>query len=876
MRYASDARLGGQIDSIRVGDAWFGQRIVVSALRWLLASPPLATAWRFGNGLQAQGQYEALKGQQTSFAWRLRGFQDGLHPYTIRSDDSGRVDAASQRERGTLAKNNSWNLMPEAQAAPTSPETLKSSGMIAVVSADTDANKFDAAGRLRSYRSAQGELDLMWNRAGQLVQVSRDGKRVASYAYDGQGRRISKTVDAEHRANRVFIYSGQQLIAEADADGAILKQFIYLGWRPVAWIEPAHTLMQRVKEYLFGPKMVYLHTDHRGAVTAATDSDQRILWESDVDAFGNLPDAANARPAVEQPLRLAGQYADRETGLHYNLARYYDPRSGNFISPDPAGLASGSLDLYAYANGDPLNYFDPDGWAKVVYYAITSKADGKTALGTSQGFTKARWAFVISDIKDGVKENVIYDPTGSFVKSSFATAKRDAFAWKKSEEGYVSDPTLLMQQYYGDSLISLSEFTIDNFDDAKARAILEKLGYAGEKPSCAQAVLPQISFAPGESAIDVINSAANGANKQRILYCPLNQASIMSVKYADDTERDRVEKYEAAAELNETSWLGKDCAQAGCPGIDITGQTGIVYRASYGRSQFTGATFLETINGLTSEEKQALGMTSDMQARITAALKRSIEIGSTTPPGQFSIYRNKYTCATAAGAWDNAGQTAQPPQPAPLTIAERTAFQTNTGLGRQAFIDMVCFAPAGNARPLGEGKNAFMTEAIFTDTTLKSWMMDIFKSDDKFGYISRVLIRNNLRTVLGTAPLAAGFANAETPTLPGGGVNPSYKAKQQSIEEELAMRVSRLHNGGKAAALSENISVLTRTCINTGPDKNTPLCDIGNYVNKFIGITNGHGDWRSLRCAADAKSTGSGNNAKWRGLEFKPLSLPVN
>jgi hypothetical protein len=437
---------------------------------------------------------------------------------------------------------------------------------------------------------------------------------------------------------------------------------------------------------------------------------------------------------------------------------------------------------------------------------------------------------------------------------------------------------LLMQQYYGDSLISLTEFTTDNFDDAKARAILEKLGYADEKPSCAQAVLPQISFAPGEAAIDVMNSAANGANKQRILNCPLNQASTMPVQYADETERNRVEQYEAAAELNETSWLGKDCAQAGCPGIDITGQTGIVYHASYGRSQFTAATFLETINGLANEEKKTLGVTQDMQSRITAALHRSDEVGKTSPtkPGAFVKYRDRYTCATGAGAWDNAGKATQPPQPASLTIAELTSFQANTGLSRQAFIDMVCFTPAGSARPIGEGKNAFMTEAIFTDTTLKSWMMDIFKSDDKFGYISRILIRSNLREVLGTASLAAGFLNSETPTLRSGGVNPSYASKQHSIEEELAMRVSRRHNGGKAAALSGNISVLTRTCIDAGPDKNTPLCDIGGYVKKFIGITNGHGDWRSLRCAADAKSAGSGSNAKWRGLELKPLSLPAN
>jgi RHS repeat-associated protein len=864
MRHASDARLVGQVDSIRVGDAWFGQRIVVSALRWLLPSPPVATAWRFGNGLQAQAQYEARKEQHARLTWRLRAFNDGVHPYTISSDDSGHIDAASQQEHETLAGNNSRSLISEAQAAPAPPEALTSSGTIAVASADTDANKFDAAGRMRSYRSWQGKLDLTWDSAGQLIQVSRDGKRVASYAYDGQGRRISKTVEAEPSAKRIFIYSGEQLIAEAAADGTILKQYIYLGWRPVAWIEPAHTLLQRLKQYLFGPKIVYLHTDHRGAVTAATGGDKRILWNSNVDAFGNLHSTRNEPPGIEQPLRLAGQYADRETGLYYNLARYYNPRSGNFLSPDPAGLGSGSLDLYAYAAGDPLNYFDPDGWAKVVYYAITSKADGKTALGTNQGFTKARWAFVISDIKDGVKQNVIYDPTGGFVKSSFSTAKGDAFAWNAGEAA-AGDPTSLMQLYYGDSLISLSEFTINNFDDAQARAILEKLGYAGQKPSCPQAVLPQISFGPGDAAIDVTNLTANGADRQRILNCALDQASSMPMKYADDTERNRVEKYEAAAEMNETASLGKDCSNSGCPGVDITGQSGIVYHASYGRSQFTGDTFLATINRLSTEAKEALGVTADMQDRITKALARALEVGRAAPPanpGAFTKYRARYNCSNAASAWDNAGQTAQTPRP--MTIAEKSAFQANTGLGRQAFIDMVCFAPSGNARPLGEGRNAFMTEAIFTDTTLKNWIMGIFKSDAKFGYISRTLLREDLKKVLGQASLSSHFVNAEAPTTSDGAANPSYQIKQRSIEEELAMRVARLHNGGKNIALSPNTATLTSN-------------DTGNYVKKFIGIINdGHGDWRSLRCAADIKSAGTNGTSKWRGLEFKALKLPTN
>ncbi|MMG18754.1 RHS repeat protein, partial [Salmonella enterica subsp. enterica] len=60
-----------------------------------------------------------------------------------------------------------------------------------------------------------------------------------------------------------------------------------------------------------------------------------------------------------QPLRLPGQYFDDETGLHYNLFRYYAPECGRFVSQDPIGLRGG-LNLYAYCP-NPLTWIDPLG-----------------------------------------------------------------------------------------------------------------------------------------------------------------------------------------------------------------------------------------------------------------------------------------------------------------------------------------------------------------------------------------------------------------------------------------------------------------------------------------------------------------------------------
>ena len=51
---------------------------------------------------------------------------------------------------------------------------------------------------------------------------------------------------------------------------------------------------------------------------------------------------AEARAAATE-FAVSGQYLDRETGLHYNTFRYYDPDVGRFINQDPIGLAGGTI-----------------------------------------------------------------------------------------------------------------------------------------------------------------------------------------------------------------------------------------------------------------------------------------------------------------------------------------------------------------------------------------------------------------------------------------------------------------------------------------------------------------------------------------------------
>lgn len=48
---------------------------------------------------------------------------------------------------------------------------------------------------------------------------------------------------------------------------------------------------------------------------------------------------------------------DRETNLHYNYFRDYDPSIGRYIQSDPIGLLGG-INTFGYVEGDPMNWVD--------------------------------------------------------------------------------------------------------------------------------------------------------------------------------------------------------------------------------------------------------------------------------------------------------------------------------------------------------------------------------------------------------------------------------------------------------------------------------------------------------------------------------------
>ena len=113
--------------------------------------------------------------------------------------------------------------------------------------------------------------------------------------------------------------------------------------------------------------LYFIHVDHLGTPRLAIGEDGVERWRWDqLEPFGdNVPIETMGTEGypINLPLRFPGQYADKETGLHYNYFRDYDPSIGRYGESDPIGL-DGGLNTYAYVEGSPLAFVDLKGLYK--------------------------------------------------------------------------------------------------------------------------------------------------------------------------------------------------------------------------------------------------------------------------------------------------------------------------------------------------------------------------------------------------------------------------------------------------------------------------------------------------------------------------------
>lgn len=248
------------------------------------------------------------------------------------------------------------------------------------ITGDPLANTYDPSGNVicREYPSGAKQA-LSWDAKGRLTKVVqrdllKNGFDWTAF-YDGLGRRI--------RTSYTIVLND---VAQTDTSTIIDSWYDPL----VEFLEIGVSVNGSRQWKIYGPDLNETHGGLQGVggleaiideATGATTglihdvfgntlgscsslSSPKLLWSSvQVGGYGPLP--GNISRSLSENVSLAdatvwrGKRID-PTGFYYLGARYYEPKSARFLSADPLGHI-GSMDLYSYANGDPINRIDPDG-----------------------------------------------------------------------------------------------------------------------------------------------------------------------------------------------------------------------------------------------------------------------------------------------------------------------------------------------------------------------------------------------------------------------------------------------------------------------------------------------------------------------------------
>lgn len=279
---------------------------------------------------------------------------------------------------------------------------------------DEHQYRYDAAGNMTERSGADGEhMQLEYDARHRLTRMQRrttQGEQIdACYRYDALSRRISKSVTrGSHTDTTRYGWDGDRLVAEETS--TYLRTTVYEpgSFVPLLHVEQSRAasedatndqdtgVLHALRELLGstgsplpaelapsndGLQIRFFHTDHLGTPLRMTDTQGREVWRSRSDDWGAV---RGTRGGIDQPIRFQGQWEDEESGLYYNRYRYYSPRSGRYITPDPLGLEAG-FNASEYAFSSPANAYDPTGL--IVPLVVLGAWAGKALIGAAIGAT---------------------------------------------------------------------------------------------------------------------------------------------------------------------------------------------------------------------------------------------------------------------------------------------------------------------------------------------------------------------------------------------------------------------------------------------------------------------------------------------------------
>lgn len=205
----------------------------------------------------------------------------------------------------------------------------------------TKAYTYDDAGNLIG-KTTGGDYgakaeSYVYDALGRMTEYKVGGETVATYGYNGNGERVSKTVGES--LSKFYLENGNVI---NEGNGTAINVTNYFG---------ATGIFKRTS----GDSESILYKNGHGDVVRKT-SGTSVIRDYDYDAYGK----EKTNVTDDNPFRYAGEYADEETGLIYLRARYYDSSIGRFTAEDPI---KDGMNWYVYCGNNPVKYVDPWGLA---------------------------------------------------------------------------------------------------------------------------------------------------------------------------------------------------------------------------------------------------------------------------------------------------------------------------------------------------------------------------------------------------------------------------------------------------------------------------------------------------------------------------------
>jgi RHS repeat-associated protein len=202
---------------------------------------------------------------------------------------------------------------------------------------------YDADGRMtRKVERANGSLtSFTYDSEGQLLRIDFPDSTFVSYNYDGLGRRIEKNVNGQVTR---FVYDAWDILAEYSAAGNVTT-----GYTHGPEVDEILAMRQNATTSFFEVDA------QRSVVRIASGGSASVSYN--YDSFGRVTSQTGTATA---PFAFQGRELDAESGLYYFRARYYDPRTGRFLSEDPLRFSGGD-NFYTFVANNPVNLLDPSG-----------------------------------------------------------------------------------------------------------------------------------------------------------------------------------------------------------------------------------------------------------------------------------------------------------------------------------------------------------------------------------------------------------------------------------------------------------------------------------------------------------------------------------